>query len=183
MLLMTFETAEERSMFQEAYEKYNKVCYYAALKILQDPHSAEDAVHDAFIRLSDNMNKITLGTSRATGNYLITIVKNICYTLCNRKPDAAELKEFDAPIESTEDIVISSMDADLLYKSISELSEPFKEVIRLKYFNGLSNQEIADTLSISYGLVGMRLLRAKQKLHKIFVVEGEDSDEQIQKAK
>ena len=50
-MIMTFDTVQDKRKFEEAYRRYNKVCYNFALDILNDSKLAEDAVHDAFLRL------------------------------------------------------------------------------------------------------------------------------------
>ena len=79
-MIMTFDTEQDKQKFEEAYRRYNKVCYNFALDILNDSKLAEDAVHDAFLRLYNHLDKIDDGSSRRTGNYIITIVKNLCFT-------------------------------------------------------------------------------------------------------
>ncbi|MBT7483560.1 sigma-70 family RNA polymerase sigma factor, partial [Candidatus Peregrinibacteria bacterium] len=51
-----------------------------------------------------------------------------------------------------------------LIKSFHVLKKQEKEVIRLKYFAELSNQEIADTLGLSPNHIGVILFRALKKL-------------------
>ena len=82
-MIMTFDTEQDKQKFEEAYRRYNKVCYNFALDILNDSKLAEDAVHDAFLRLYNHLDKIDDGSSRRTGNYIITIVKT--YVLHNAR--------------------------------------------------------------------------------------------------
>lgn len=36
-MIMTFDTVQDKRKFEEAYLRYNKVCYNFALDILNDP--------------------------------------------------------------------------------------------------------------------------------------------------
>ena len=47
MILMVFDTPEEKSKFEQAYLRYNKVGFYYAREILRDDALAEDALHAA----------------------------------------------------------------------------------------------------------------------------------------
>ena len=39
---------EEKRKFERLYHQYRQTMYYAAFRILKEPHDAEDAVHQAF---------------------------------------------------------------------------------------------------------------------------------------
>ena len=56
--VMVFDTPEQKSKFEEAYLKYNKMGFYYAREILHDDALAEDALHDAFLSLARNLDKI-----------------------------------------------------------------------------------------------------------------------------
>ena len=47
--LQAIESEEERSKFEQLYFQYRGLMYHVAMRILNNPHSAEDAVHQAFL--------------------------------------------------------------------------------------------------------------------------------------
>ena len=56
--LQAIESEEERSKFEQLYSQYRGLMYHVAMKILNNPHSAEDAVHQAFLSIIENLKKI-----------------------------------------------------------------------------------------------------------------------------
>lgn len=50
--LSLLDTEEEKTKFERLYYEYRAVMKYKALEILKDEYLAEDAVHEAFIKLS-----------------------------------------------------------------------------------------------------------------------------------
>lgn len=52
-------------------------------------------------------------------------------------------------------------------EAMKQLIPEYEEVIRLKYFEDLTQEEIAGSLGVSQGTVKSRLYRAKRKLGKI----------------
>lgn len=49
--LSALDTQEERTKFEDIYKKYGKLMKYVAYNILRDDSLAEDAVHNAFLKL------------------------------------------------------------------------------------------------------------------------------------
>ena len=105
-------------------------------------------------------------------SWLLTILRNTCYTWMhqNRRPDTTEL--FDEEIHSTEvsggadpEIqVLASADKETLRRALEELPEVFREALVLREIEGMSYKEIADVTSVSLGTVMSRLARARSML-------------------
>ena len=55
--LQMIETPEDRSKFETLYEEYRDVMYAVAKKILRNNMDAEDALHQAFVNIAENMEK------------------------------------------------------------------------------------------------------------------------------
>lgn len=53
------ETDEDKSKFEKIYERYKNLMFYTAMQILNHTQDAEDAVHQAFIPIIDNIDKIS----------------------------------------------------------------------------------------------------------------------------
>ena len=64
----------------------NMYLFYAvAYRILNNASDAEDAVHDAFIKIAENMKKISDPVCPKTQSYVVTIVENKAIDLYRRK--------------------------------------------------------------------------------------------------
>lgn len=161
---------EERTAIEKLYIKTNKVLYGYAYDILKDKGLAEDAVHEAFIRLEKNLDKIDDPDSRRTFNYLITIVENISKTMYIKRSrefasaleDYSENKEDD--FESADEVFIKQEEYALLHEAIDHLDEKYRKVMTLLYFYGMKEKEIAEELGLSISNVGVRIHRAKIKI-------------------
>ncbi len=51
------ESEKEQSEFKEIYEKYKGLMFYVANNILHNEHDAEDAVHQSFVYVLENLEK------------------------------------------------------------------------------------------------------------------------------
>ena len=74
--LMMIDSENDKRKFVILYEKYKYLMLKVAFDVLKDNYLAEDAVHEAFIKVSKNMEKIGDVDTRETKRYLITITKN-----------------------------------------------------------------------------------------------------------
>lgn len=75
--------------------------------------------------------------------------------------------------------LIRLYDPDELRRCIAELSDEAREVIDLRYFAGLSMEEIATTLGIPKGTVGSRLYYARIKLRELLIKDDDFRDDEI----
>lgn len=56
--LQTLETPDDRSKFEQMYLEYRNLMFHVAYEILHNEQSAEDATHQAFVKIAENIQKI-----------------------------------------------------------------------------------------------------------------------------
>ena len=57
--LSMIEGPEDRNKFEIVYQQYKSLMYYVAYRILREERDAEDAVHNAFVRIAEHIEKIS----------------------------------------------------------------------------------------------------------------------------
>ena len=57
--LQMIESDEDKSKFEQLYIMYKGLMFHVAMKILKNEFDAEDAVHQAFLSLIENLKKIS----------------------------------------------------------------------------------------------------------------------------
>ena len=182
MMLMVFDTPEEKGKFEQAYLRYNKVGFYYAREILHDDALAEDALHDAFLSLARNLDKIGDVECSKSFNYFVTIVKNTAISTLRRQKRARTVNiDDDSSVFQLEDSAPgpeeSSAQKDSytrLLNAVKRLKPEYQAPLLLKYANGYTEAEIAKTLGITVSNVSVRIYRAKQKLIPILRAKGGD---------
>lgn len=55
--LQMLETPEEKSKFEQLYLEYKGLMFHVAYEILHNEQDAEDAVHQAFVKIAENIKK------------------------------------------------------------------------------------------------------------------------------
>jgi len=140
--------------------------FYIANQILKDEYLAEDATHQAFLKIIENIDKIEDVHCHKTKSYIVIIVKNNAINLYNKRK-----RNTTIPLEQMEFCISDESfsrleDLDYLTKTVKKLPVIYKEVLALKYVQECSNAEIAQTLGISEATVRKRLERARHKLEE-----------------
>ncbi len=146
------DTAEGKNRFEELYDQYKALLMTIAYQILKDEALSEDAVHDAFLALAKNMGKLSGRSPVQIRNYLIIIVKNNSYNICNKRKKEEYIEETEelAPgLQSVEIDIESRAEQQKLAELIKSLDPKYADVLILKYFYGLSVNETAASLGIT----------------------------------
>lgn len=129
--------------------------YRAALAILGDPHEAEDAVQDAFLRFLERAP----GDLENPGAWLTRVLVNGCKSRLRlawrRVGPLPETLPAPGPEEREE------------LEELFSLPPEDRAVIHLHYYEGYSTDEIARMLGRRPGTVRSRLSRAREKLRKL----------------
>ncbi len=173
MLILVFDTPQERDKFSVLYEKYKKTIYYTLSRYKLDEHTKEDLSQDIYIIIAHHLDDIDINDLKKTRNYIITISRNYCLNYLRNKSRKPEefLEEYPNLHTDSDEILehlINREQVHYLASEINKLEDIYKSVLELKYVNNLSNDEIASALKIKKKTVEMRLYRAniilRQKL-------------------
>ena len=120
--LQLLETEGEKQKFERLYERYRRLMHWIAVRILQDEHLAEDAVHEAFLRILQNFDGIDEILSPKTRNFVVIVVRNTSLNL--RKKQKREDEKLVKDVFSEEE---RQGQGDQLQTVIENLSYGFDE--------------------------------------------------------
>jgi len=144
--------------------------YNLARWLLRREHDAEDVVQDACVRAFNAFGQFQGGDARC---WLLTIVRNACYTWMTRNRERFPTASFDEALHdvATEAfnpriILQQRSEREAVKQAIEELPVEFREVLILREFEGLSYQQIAAVADLPVGTVMSRLARARQRLER-----------------
>lgn len=172
--LALIDDETSRDLFEQIYLLHRQTMVYAANMILQDQMLAEDATHDAFLRILHHLDKILDPKCHRTRSFVVLIVRNIAldyYRKMKRLSEASyEEYEFafaDDAIDPAEAYQQNEM-FEKIQQKISQLRPAYAEVLTLKYSFEYSDQEIAQLLGITGETVRTRLRRARKQLRLSF---------------
>ena len=162
------KAAKEGSVdsFTELAARYYPPMVAIAHSITGDRDLAEDAAQQCFAKAVVKLPQLK--------NY----EKFACWlaAICrNEAKDIAKLENYHRKSEMLSEITAESNDdssTEVVKNAMKKLSTSSKEVIYLRYYDGLSYEQISDVLGISEQAINGRLRRAKKKLAQILKREG-----------
>ena len=150
LYLQMLPSPSEKDKFEQIYTLYRGLMFYIARRILPGEADAEDAVHQAFVSIIENLKKISEIRCPKTRSYVVIITErkaiDILRSRSRLSPEAFE--------ESTRGVEL-------------------REVLLLRYYHGYTVREIAPMLGRKPGAVQKLLTRAKAALRKILEQEDE----------
>lgn len=180
LYLSVLRTDAEKEKLAAIYEKYKLVMKFSAVKFLHDESRAEDAVHEAFLRICENLEKISEIDCDKTKGFVVIIVRNICKDmLLHDKRHAAEsTDDEESPIvvaderQQTENIALGRVGVHKIMDFLETLHPNYREVLLLRITYGYSNQQIGEILHLSQSVVRNRIYRARTQLLDMMRKEG-----------
>ena len=151
--------------------------YNLARWLTRDRHDAEDVVQEACLRALKGFTNFRGEDARA---WLLTIVRNTCYTWLKRQRGHNNSMDVDSDIDAVESggadpftVLSKNIQAEQLRAAVEELPLEFREVVVLKDLQGLSYREIAEVVAVPIGTVMSRLARGRKRLaDKLCVQKG-----------
>jgi RNA polymerase sigma-70 factor (ECF subfamily) len=149
----------DREAFRHLVERYQKRAVAHAMAVLLNRDDAEDAVQEAFIDAYRAIGRFD--TSRTFYEWFYVLLRNRCYKLTAKRRPTENLDDVQllAPQSPTLDDTRLALE-----KALHSLTHEEREIVSLKYFSGLSYDELAAYLQIPRGTVMSRLFYARQRL-------------------
>ena len=139
--------------------------------LLRNPADAEDVVQEACLRAFSFFHSFQGENGRP---WLLTIVRNSCYTFLQKNKRLDTVTEFDEQLHSPETETVADPETwivqqpgrEAIHKALEELPLEYREVITLRELEGLSYREIAEVTGAPLGTVMSRLARARKRLEQ-----------------
>jgi len=168
---------------QKAYAKlmirYRKSVYHMILKMIRNENDAEDLTIEAFAKAFKNIHKFnpdyTFSTwlfRIATNNCIDFIRKkkldtlsiNSAYTDDNGSNVSLDIKDSRL---NPQELAIKNQKIEIMRIIVTQLPPKYQHLIKLRYFNELSYDEISKELEAPLGTVKAQLHRAREILTEL----------------
>jgi len=173
--------------FEILVKEYEKNVYNLALRMTGDPDEAYDMSQDAFVKAYSSLKNFR-GDSKFSV-WLYRIVSNVCLDyMRSRKRHAAdslsveddegEESQLDVPDEASapEKLLERKLTRVAVQRGLMSLPEDQRKILLLREIEGMSYDEIAETLELEAGTVKSRIFRARKKLCAFLIADGNIPD-------
>ncbi len=159
----------QEDFVKQALAEYESPLIGYAVGFLHDVDRARDVVQDTFIRLhQQDMEKVSGGLK----TWLFTVCRNRALDVLRKEKRIVSLEEEKlAQMPASRRTPIERVDLEervsQLKESLNRLSENQREVILLKFEQGLSYEEIAEVTQLSSSNVGFLLHTGLKRLRSL----------------
>ena len=148
------------------YEKYGRRMFSAAKRIVNNDSDAEDALHNAFVRIAKRLDVIDTDEHDALCGYLLTVVKNEAVNILRKRRNTVPLDEA-AELPCKCDVVFETERREIYEyaaKIMTEMDETYRSPLYLHVVMGYSEAETARLLNRKVTTVRVQISRAKKLL-------------------
>ncbi|MGH2458078.1 MAG: RNA polymerase sigma factor [Chloroflexota bacterium] len=166
--------SHDSSALGELYDRYGRLAYGLAYRMLGDAGAAEDAVQEAFLGVWRNAPRFDpkRGVVRS---WLLTAVRNRCIDVLRgtrRWIEVDDSGDVALQVAAPDDVwesVLRDLQARDVQRALADLPEEQRATILLAYFKGLTHAQIADQMHVPLGTVKGRMRLAMEKLRDLLV--------------
>lgn len=151
-----------KDAFRLIYDRYGIKIYRFALSYLKSEHDAEELVQEVFLKLWDKREK--LNSLLNIQAFIYKIAVNSIYDFIRRKNVEQAFLSFaegktELTDETWQEIIFNDMLAQI-NSLMEKMPEQRRKIFKMSKENGLSNDEIAETLGLSKRTVENQIYRA-----------------------
>ena len=177
----------DANAFEYLMAAYEKNVYNLALRMTGSPEDAEDMAQEAFLKAYSS-----LGSFRGDSKFsvwLYRIVSNVCLDFLRKQKktqsfslsmedDDGEEAELELPDLSSlpEEELEKKLTREAVRRGLAQLPEDARQILLLREIQGLSYEEIGETLGLEPGTVKSRIFRARKKLCAFLLADGNIPD-------
>jgi len=169
----------DEQAFAELMERYKRPVYHMILKMVRNIDDAEDLTIEAFAKAFKNLHKFKKDYTFST--WLFRIATNNTIDFIRKKKletfslntsftdeggEAVNIDVQDKNLNPQEE-TIKGQKIELVQMFVTKLPPKYQRLVRLRYFDELSYEEIAKTLEAPLGTVKAQLHRARELMYEL----------------
>ena len=168
MRLIARLRAGEQQAMSEIYDRYAKVVYAVALRVLQDAAAAEDVLQDIFLQLWRNPGAFDASRGSLTA-WLSVIARHRSIDRLRKRRPETDIE--DCVITSGPDLrdeTERTLVVEKVRGALAEMNPDQRTALELAFFQGLTHSEIAEKTGEPLGTIKTRIRSGLQQLRARF---------------
>jgi RNA polymerase sigma factor (sigma-70 family) len=162
----------------ELYDRYGRVAYGLALRIVRDRALAEDAVQEAFLAVWRSAGSF-LAEQGKPSTWILTLVHRRAVDLVRREERrrADPIDEVAQPTgEETDEEAWLRAQRQMVQEALRKLPPDQREAIELAYYGGFTQSELAERLGQPLGTIKSRMFTGLRRLRELLAEAGLEVD-------
>lgn len=177
------ESHEDR--FLTAFEEYSDALFRHASLRINDRERAVDIVHDTFakvwgyVRQGHDIENFRPFLYKVLNNLIIDEYRKKKEQSLDSLMEGEGVDEgaFDDLTESTVETLAATLDGKKAFTVVEKLPDQYREVILLRFVDGLGPKEISELIEVSENVVSVRLHRGLQMLRQEIAASEQAAEE------
>ena len=161
----------DTAAFEYLFDRYRDAIHRLFLQRTGSTEDADDLLQETFIKVYMNLHRYS--PEYTFGQWLYTIARNTFIDYVRKRQDDLSIDEkFSSPASTTptpEESVINSQQRLQIEHCIARLPENYRTLIRMRFFDEYSYEEIAVKLSLPLGTVKTQIHRARERMCRLIV--------------
>jgi RNA polymerase sigma-70 factor (ECF subfamily) len=166
-LLLLVQRGDSTAM-ATLYDRYSRVVYSVALRVLRDPSAAEDVLQEIFMQIWRNPDGF-IATRGSLGGWLAVVSRNRSIDVLRRKRPSEQVDDMN--LASSYNLADEAERNSMMEKArgvIHLLPTEQRKTLEMAFFDGLTHSEIAEMTGDPLGTVKTRIRSALGTLRKAF---------------
>ena len=168
MVWLWLESPEDRAFLEDLYAQLHGLMYAQALRITHSGQAAEDAVSDSLIALIKKIDLLrTLPWNKLRAYVVITVKHTALNQLSRRKRERIDERaavEDIAGGRPVDERLLSQAGIQGIKAAIRTLPDRERDVLTMKFFLGMTDEEIAAEWGLKPVSIRVILNRARKRL-------------------
>ena len=155
--------ARDAGAFEALYDRYHRLVYGVALRVLGEQTGAEDVTQAIFMKLWTDPSSFTAGNFNA---WIVRVARNRSLDALRARTARShdELPDVLPAEDALEDTALAQIEASAVRAALAQLPEEQRSLIELGFFGGVTHHEIARTTGIPLGTVKTRIRSGLRRL-------------------
>jgi len=158
--------------FEQILLRYEKLIHHIARRYFTNAEDALDASQDAVIRIYKGLPNVVIEEDGNLKAWICTVTANTCLDIVRKRRVATEeLTDENVSssptLPSAEESAMTNERVREILAAIAKLPDDHRMVLILRDMQGLTYDELAESLGITLGTVKSRLNRARAGLKKL----------------
>ena len=168
----------DQEALAELYDRFGRVAYGLALRMLRDEKLAEDAVQEGFLTAWRNADRFMPERAKAS-TWLLTLIHRRAVDLVRREErrrtePLAERSE-RAATDSAEDDAWLRFERERVQAALQQLPDQQREALELAYYGGFTQSELAERLGQPVGTIKSRMFVGLSRLRELLAEPNGDT--------
>ena len=160
--------------YEELMQRYRKAVYHTVFSMVRHADDADDLTSETFAKAFLHLSRYRPDFAFST--WLFRIATNHCIDFLRRKrlptrslyatttaSDSEEVAwDISSPDPTPQEAIIRQQRVDVTRQVVERLPPKYAQLVRLRYFDELSYEEVATELQVPVGTVKAQLFRARE---------------------